>query len=264
MTRLPAALLAFALAGAMPAAQDPDSTASPRWLTGLSSYLEAVNTHRPGTIDMPARFTGSLGEEDLNEVRDDFFALVRLCARALGRPARPASIAYRNTTIPLPELRKRMGLTDDEAAKGNTNRILVRAAILHADVAILVVPLLPRGAGCHGRATLLVKDGNIVGDGCLSFHWTHGRLLLDAVSTGSGQGPGRPAVVRGRDHLHARKGRLCEREPPHRARPPALSGRSRHPVRSRLLSRGVRVAAQCRRPRWSRESRMARRKSGPR
>ena len=189
MTRRRAALLAFVLAGAVLAAQDPDRTASPRWLVGLSSYLEAVNEHRPGRLDLAARFTGSLGEGELDELRTDLFALVARYKGALGRPARPASIAYRNTTIPLPELRKRLGLTDDEAAKGNANRILLRAAILHADVAILIVPLLPGGAGCHGRAPLIVKDGNIVGDGCLSFHWTHGRMLLDAVMPDPGKDP---------------------------------------------------------------------------
>ena len=189
MTRVRAAFLAFVLAGAVLAAQDPDRTASPRWLAGLSSYLEAVNEHAPGRPDRAVRLTGSLGEAELDELRTDFLALVASCKGALGRTARPASIAYRNTTIPLPELRKRLGLTDDEAAKGNASRILLRAAILHADVAILVFPSLAGRAGCHESATLLVRDGAVIGGSCLGFHWTHGRLLLDAVTPAPGKDP---------------------------------------------------------------------------
>jgi tetratricopeptide (TPR) repeat protein len=155
----------------------------------LSSWLEAVNEHRPGTLDMAARLTGFMGEGDLYEARTDFLALVALCKREVGRSKRPAPVVYNSTLIPFADLRQLLGLTDDEAADGNANRILLRAAILHADVAILVVPLLPGGAGCHGRAPLIVKDGNIVGDGCLSYHWTHSRLLLDAVTPDPGKDP---------------------------------------------------------------------------
>jgi tetratricopeptide (TPR) repeat protein len=52
---------------------------------------------------------------------------------------------------------------------------------------MLVIPLLPGGFGCSARATLLVKDGNSVGAGCVGIHWTHGRLLLDAVRPDPGE-----------------------------------------------------------------------------
>jgi tetratricopeptide (TPR) repeat protein len=193
MRRQLAALLAFALATATLSAQGQDATASPPWLARLSSYLEAINEHTPGRLDPAARFTGSLGEVELDALRTDFFALVFACKRALNRPARPASIAYHNSTIPLPEIQKRLGLNEAEAAQGNANRILLRAAILHADTAILLFPSLAGRAGCHERAApLLVKDGKVTGDSCLGFHWTHGRLLLDAVTPD----PGRDAAVR--------------------------------------------------------------------
>jgi hypothetical protein len=192
MIRLAAALLAFALAGAILAAQGQNATASPQWLARLSSYLDAVNEHRPGRLDPAARFTGSLREGELDELRADYLALVASCKTSLGRQARSASIVYRNSTMPLPELRKRLGLTDEEAARGNATRTLLRAAILHADVAILLFPSLAGRAGCHERATLLVRDGSVVGDSCLGFHWTHGRLLLDAVTPD----PGRDPIVR--------------------------------------------------------------------
>jgi tetratricopeptide (TPR) repeat protein len=173
------------------AGQKPKPTTAP-WLARLSSYLEAVNEHRPGSLDMAARLTGFIGENDLYEIRNDLFALVAICKRELGRSVRPAPIVYRDTLIPFPDLRRILGLTDDEAAKGNANRILQRAAILHADIAMLVIPLLPGRTGCSARATLLVVDGNTVGSGCVSIHWAHGRLLLDAVRPD----PGRDPIVR--------------------------------------------------------------------
>ena len=159
------------------------------WLARLSSYLEAVNEHQPGRLDVAARLTGFIGEDDLAELRNDFFALVAICRRELGRSAQPAAVVYRDTMIPFAELRQVLGLTEDEAAQGNANRILHRAAILHADVAILVLPLLPGRIGCSTRATLLVQDGSRVGAGCIYFHWTHGRLLLDAVRPDPGKDP---------------------------------------------------------------------------
>jgi tetratricopeptide (TPR) repeat protein len=105
---------------------------------------------------------------------------------------RTAPIVYRGTVIPYPDLRKLLSLTDDEATKGNANRVLQRAAILHADIAMLVIPLMPSRTGCSARATLLVKDGNSVGAGCVGIHWTHGRLLLDAVRPD----PGRDQIAR--------------------------------------------------------------------
>jgi len=158
----------------------PPSTTAP-WLVRLSSWLEAVNEHRPGTLDMAARLTGFSIEGDLREARADFLALVAICAREFGRSVKPAPVVYRDTVIPFPELRQLLGLADDEAAKGNANRVLLRAAILHADVAMLVIPLLPGRTGCSDWATLLVRDGYRVGAGCIGFHWTHGRMLLDAV-----------------------------------------------------------------------------------
>jgi hypothetical protein len=173
-------------------AQAPAPFTAAPWFARLSSYLEAVNEHRPGTLDMPARLTGFMGEGDLDEVRTDFLALVAICKRELGRSVRTAPIVYRATVIPYPDLRKVLSLSDDEAAKGNANRILQRAAILHADVAMLVIPLLPGRFGCSARATLLLKDGNGVGAGCIGIHWTHGRLLLDAVRPD----PGKDQVAR--------------------------------------------------------------------
>jgi hypothetical protein len=151
------------------------------WMPRLSSWLEAVNEHRPGSVDLPARAIGAWTEWDLYRAREDFFALVPIYRRELTRPGRLGSIVYKETALTLADLRKLLGLTQEEATRGNANRILLRAAVLHADVAMLVIPLLPNGAGCSSRATVLVKDGNSIGAGCLGVHWIHSRALLDAL-----------------------------------------------------------------------------------
>ena len=83
--------------------------------------------------------------------------------------------------IPVPELGRLLGLAEAEGAQERANRILKRAAILYADVVMLVVPLLPGQFGCSAGASLLVKDGASIGTGCVNTHWPQGRALLDAV-----------------------------------------------------------------------------------
>jgi tetratricopeptide (TPR) repeat protein len=171
-----------AAASQAPARVPPARAASIPWLVRLSSWLEAVNEHRPGALDMPARLIGFWTDRDLEEVRTDLFALVASCARELNRTVRrPESIVCKHDVIDFDEVQRLLGLTDDELAHGDANRVLERAAILHADVAMLVIPMLPDRIGCSARGTVLVKDGNRIGMGCVGIHWIFGRILLDAV-----------------------------------------------------------------------------------
>jgi tetratricopeptide (TPR) repeat protein len=174
-------LLAFALAGAALGAQGQSATTAPPWLTRLSSYLEAVNEHVPGEVDRPARVVAFWTELDLEFARTDYFALVALCRKELSRTARPRSVVYKNTVIEFGELRALLGLTEAEAANGDVNRTLVRAAVLHADIARGVIPKLSGDVGCAERGTFLVNDGETTGRGCLGIHWIQGRMLLDGV-----------------------------------------------------------------------------------
>jgi tetratricopeptide (TPR) repeat protein len=154
---------------------------APPWLARLSSYLQSVREHRPGELDMAARLTGFTGEAELGDLRTDLFALVAAGRRELSRSARPAPVVYRGTEIPIADLLQTLGLPKEEAAQGNANRILKRAAVLHADVAMLVIPLLPGRIGCSAASSMLVRDGNRIGMGCIDIHWIHSRLLLDGV-----------------------------------------------------------------------------------
>jgi len=168
-------------AGLQPRPASSAQSDAPPWLSRLSSYLQSVRDHRPGELDMAARLTGFMGEAELGDLRTDLFALVAICRRELGRSTQPASVVHRDTLIPFSDLRQMLGLTGEEAVPGDENRALKRAAVLHADVAMLVTPMLPGRIGCSSTSSLLVRDGNRIGMGCIDIHWIHSRLLLDGV-----------------------------------------------------------------------------------
>lgn len=183
-------LLGAALSVPKGRAQAPAPSARPVWLTRVASWIEAVNAHTPGQVDRPARVVAFWTELDLEFVRTDYFALVALCRNGLGRKSRPRSVAYKDGVIEFDELQALLGLTDAEAANGDASRILVRAAVLHADIARGIIPKLSGGVGCAERRTFLVKDGEAQGRGCLGIHWLHGRALLDAVRPDPGDNEG--------------------------------------------------------------------------
>ena len=178
---------AAALAGAAPRQTEP-----PAWLTRLSTWVELVAAHSPGAFDTPARLVAFWPEAHMDEVRTDFVALAALYRRELVRSARPAAIFYRDTLFPVSELGRLLGLAEAEGAQERANRVLKRAAVLYADVVMLVVPLLPGQFGCSAGASMLVKDGTRIGTGCVNAHWLQGRALLDAV----GPDPAKDETVR--------------------------------------------------------------------
>ncbi|HSP90302.1 MAG TPA: hypothetical protein VLN08_05325, partial [Vicinamibacterales bacterium] len=194
-TRRLAVLFAVAAVVAQAAALaegSPRQSEAPPWLARLSTWVELVAAHRPGSIDAPARLIAFWPEAHMDEVRTDFVALAALYRRELIRSARPAPVVYRDTMIAVPELGRLLGLAEAEGAQERANRVLKRAAILYADVVMLVVPLLPGQFGCSAGGSMLVKDGARIGTGCVNVHWLQGRALLDAV----GPDPAKDETVR--------------------------------------------------------------------
>ena len=132
-------------------------------------------------MDMAARLAALSTEGDLQAAVADYLNLIVIYRRELGRPGRQESVVYKDALVPFADLRALLLLTPDEAAAGNANRVLLKAATLHADAAMLVVPTLPGRMGCSARSTVLVQDGNRIGSGCVCFHWTIARAAADAV-----------------------------------------------------------------------------------
>ncbi len=71
-----------------------------------------------------------------------------------------------------------LGLTDEEAQKGNANRVLLRGALLHTDIAMLAAHLVPTAPG--DASELMVIDAYRAGQES-GQHWEFARMLLDSV-----------------------------------------------------------------------------------
>jgi tetratricopeptide (TPR) repeat protein len=78
-----------------------------------------------------------------------------------------------------------LGLSDDEARRGDINRFLYRGAMLHSDIGILAWDgALAAASGATAREGLSVRiaDGRQEGYDDTTRHWEMARALLDAVA----------------------------------------------------------------------------------
>ena len=163
---------------------DPQTTQPTKpvpWLENMKAWLKVVAAHKPGQMDLPARLMVSATEEEFDGIRVDFLALVNFQRRESERRGLARPLVYKNTTLVLSDIQELLGLTDEEAARGDATRILRRAGVLHGDVAMMTIPGRPAQAGCSAQSVVIVKDGQRVGAGCRGIHWVMARALLDAI-----------------------------------------------------------------------------------
>ena len=120
--------------------------AAPAQSVDYPTWLEAVETHAPGANDQAATRLATWSRDDLDDLVAAFW---------------------------------RQPLRNDQL------RLLERALILHADIAILNRNLrgydLPPGEG----TTVLVEDGRAIGEMSRTAHWNVARRLLAAMPAGS-------------------------------------------------------------------------------
>jgi tetratricopeptide (TPR) repeat protein len=92
------------------------------------------------------------------------------------------------------ELTRLAELAAAERAKGDDHYVLRRAALLHADVAIVTAgslrPMTGNGPSAGSPVRVHMVDGEATDIGIGDGHWTIGRALLDEIK------PGRDAMVR--------------------------------------------------------------------
>jgi len=148
------------------------------WRQRLQSWLDAIADHRPGEADAPAYFMGAWSEGDLDAGTTDLLTMVTLYSRMFGRQVS----TYHGEPFGVMDLTQLLKMTGGDSHLAGADRLLMRAAILHADVAMRVVSRLGSGAGCSAISTVKSSDGTRVGAGCIGFHWRIARTLLDAVS----------------------------------------------------------------------------------
>ena len=159
----------------------PLATGAPAGLLRLLGWLEAVHLHTPGCNDPPAIDVGRLALADIEVLLRDVRALVAFLRRVQearspqfggrGRAQRDQLIFFiYERRFTLDELQRHFfgnqALTPKE--------LLLRAAVMHADVAIFV----PGDFGRHP----LVEDGGPRGLRGGSSHWEVGRRLLESLA----------------------------------------------------------------------------------
>ncbi len=154
----------------------------PAWLSRLESWLLAVRGHTPNRADERATELSAWTEAELSLVIANLEGLQKLGRHERERATRGEfnrSYEYKKTTLTLANMKELLG--SDWARPETWNAILERGALLHADIAMLVVPYRASNAGCRPGPTAVTSDGSRVGSGCECFHWAIGRALLDLV-----------------------------------------------------------------------------------
>jgi tetratricopeptide (TPR) repeat protein len=154
------------------------SAADPEWLVRLKTWSHAVMHHKPGQLDPAAVELAAWTAENVHTVVADFLSLhPDLKQKRHASMEATYARTYRKKTLGSADMRAIEVFQG--AAPDGTNRVLRRAAMLHADVALLAPVDWSRSTGVAD--SVMVLDGSVVGLEGQSAHWVIGRALLDAV-----------------------------------------------------------------------------------
>lgn len=178
-------ILCLWLSQAAPAIQPP------REVTTLEQWARAVRQHQPGRPDAHAAAVAVWPRPDLQLVLATLQDLRDVLPRAFPKEGSSTSrkdiatrSGYRTSAF---EVQGMLGLTDDEARRGDINRLVKRGALFHSDIAMLaqdglLVATEPASPGANflSRSTR-VDDGRIQGPDPTDRHWAMARGLLDHV-----------------------------------------------------------------------------------
>ena len=177
--------------GATQADQAPlDPRQASRW-EHLTTWLDAVETHAGGTLDSATIAMASWPELRLRAVVADIGELARFLERAHARFERTGQLSthtYARRSLSMAEVQRLLRLTDEEARRGDVSRLVVRATLLHTDIAAGLDPALQSGRSADPPGALTVLDGRQQGIVDRGPHWDLARALLDlipAVAPGS-------------------------------------------------------------------------------
>ncbi len=132
-------------------------------------WRKAVAAHDAGKVDDAVIDVSSWSSKQVREVLVQVKGLVRLVVKSR-KDAASFTTERRAKAL--------LGLTDEEAQKGNANRVLLRGALLHTDIAILAARLVPTAPG--DTSEWMIEDGFKVGKES-GQHWEFARTLLDSV-----------------------------------------------------------------------------------
>ena len=154
------------------------------WLASLREWLAAVERHTPGQPDRDLVVFSAWPQRDLRAVVTDLTALLQLLDRAyvrFDRSGQQSTITYKGRLFSMAGVENLLGLSG-AGQRRDANPLLKRAALLHTDIALLVVP---EGAPPDTESVsgvVLVQDGLHAGFDSLAVHLTFARALLDLVA----------------------------------------------------------------------------------
>jgi tetratricopeptide (TPR) repeat protein len=170
-------------------------------LVRLLAWFDAVEQHTAGSADIPASQLGAWLRIDLDSMVND----VRRIA-GFQRSIRESRVGAAATL----ELYNRRFSAGDIEKLFRGNDTLRRAAVLHADIAMLVTHDATRQRGNGESGVLTVEDGRRQGVIYESGHWQIGRALLDLMSPGAGADAGAQLWYRAVSAHLMRYGHLSE------------------------------------------------------
>lgn len=155
----------------------------------LLQWLEAVEHHKPGSVDASVVAVASYGRREFVAVLGDALLLLDRLAdpsvtARVTKSGDEARVSVFGATFGLRQTQVLLGLSHDEIARRDPTRFLKRAAVLHADVAMLGVrdtAAVPSQPPPGQAAVLLARDGLGEGVEATNIHWAFGRQLLDGV-----------------------------------------------------------------------------------
>jgi hypothetical protein len=176
------ALVALVAAGGPAFGAGPDQGPS-QWLLTLLAWLAAVHTHQPGKPDAAI---GTVATTPLAELEAVLSDVVAIRDRLTGASQNP--IAYRGHRFTAGELRQLMAIREGEPVADGMNRLLRRAAVYHADVA-LVGSSEWSAAERPGRSMTLIGDGQQKRTLASTVHWQFGRDLIDRLTPSPSRDP---------------------------------------------------------------------------
>ena len=174
------------LSQAAPAAQQPPE------LLLLSRWVRSVERHEPARADVEAATIAVWSRDDLRTTVDTLQSLrdaLQRAARADGAHNDRQDIRTRSGyRLSARQAQTLLGLSDDEAQRGDVNRLLERGAMLHADIAMaaqegLIKATEPTVPGTlPGGGPIQVSDGKARGPDEADRHWAAARALLEVVA----------------------------------------------------------------------------------
>jgi tetratricopeptide (TPR) repeat protein len=151
------------------------------WFDNLRLWVEAVWLHEPGRSDDALAVAAPRTIAELVAIETDLLALGKAAGRSRG------VFGYRGADFAPRDVQRLLQLTEDEIAHADLTRLLKRAAVYHADVAMLA----PRRISAKSPHVVYREvDGRQAAVEAGTVHWEFGsRLLGDLLREDSKQAP---------------------------------------------------------------------------